>query len=111
MTARTLYGLYLLVVLGIGGFIVYQFSRRTTLDPEEHEDLYRIFERHPIKPPILEMQTITWLPRFRVTFAGKSDYDYAMSHGLIDRLNERIRNRFYDTEFPVKLTVQYRWSK
>jgi hypothetical protein len=106
-----LMNLFFLVIFGLVGVLVYQFLKKKKIDRQEHEDLYIIFNRHPIKPPIIEIHKITWLPTFTVTFTDKSDYDYAKSNGLFERLNGRIKKQFYDTEFPVENAVNYRWTK
>ena len=106
-----LMNLFFLVVFGLVGLFGYLLFKKRKIDRQEHEDLYDIFDRHPIKPPILEIQKITWLPTFTVTFSDKSDYEYAKSNGLIERLNSRIKKQFYDTEFPVENAVRYRWTE
>jgi hypothetical protein len=106
-----LISLFFLLIFGLVGLFSYQLLRKRKIDRQEHEDLYDIFDRHPIKPPILEIQKITWLPTFTVTFSDKSDYEYAKNNGLIERLNSRIQKQFYDTEFPIEQAVKYRWTK
>ena len=106
-----LLNLFFLVIFGLVGLFCYYLFKKEKIDRQEHEDLYDIFDRHPIKTPILEIQKITWLPTFTVTFADKSDYDYAKSNGLFESFNSRIKKQFYDTEFPVESTVTYRWTK
>lgn len=106
-----LMSLFFLVIFGLVGLFGYQLIRKRKIDRQEHEDLYDIFDRHPIKPPILEIQKITWLPSFTVTFSNKPDYEYAKNNGLIERLNSRIQKQFFDTEFPVEQAVKYRWTK
>jgi hypothetical protein len=106
-----LLNLFFLVIFGLVGLFSYYLFKKEKIDRQEHEDLYDIFDQHPIKPPILEIQKITWLPTFTVTFSGKSDYDYAKSNGLFEILNDRIKKQFYDTEFPVENAVKYRWTK
>jgi len=106
-----LMSLFFLVIFGLVGLFGYQLSKKRQVDRQEHADLYDIFERHPIKPPILEIQKITWLPTFTVTFSDKSDYEYAKNNGLFETLNNRIKKQFYDTDFPVENAVKYRWTK
>jgi hypothetical protein len=101
--------LFFLFAFSLLGLLGYQFLKNEKIDPRQHEELYNIFEQHPIKPPIIEIQKITWLPTFTVTFFNKSDYEYAKNNGLIERLNSKIKNKFYDTEFPIKQAITYRW--
>jgi len=105
-----LLNLFFLVIFGLVGLFGYYLFKKEKIDRQEHEDLYDIFDRHPIKPPILEIQKITWLPTFTVTFSDKSDYNYAKSNGLIERFNSKIKKQFYDTDFPVENAVKYRWT-
>ncbi len=106
-----LMNLFFLVIFGLVGLFGYQLFKKRKIDRQEHEDLYDIFDRHPIKPPILEIQKITWLPTFTVTFSDKCDYEYAKSNGLFERFNSRIQKQFYDTEFPIENAVKYQWTK
>jgi len=106
-----LMNLYFLVIFGLVGLFGYQLCKKRKIDRQEYEDLYDIFDRHPIEPPILEIQKITWLPTFTVTFSDKSDYEYAKSNGLVERFNNRIKKQFFDTEFPIENAVKYRWTK
>ncbi len=101
---------YFLFALSLAAVFIYQFLKKKKLDPGQYKQLYNIFYRHPITTPTLEIQQITWLPRFTVTFNNKSDYEYAKNHGLIDTLNNQIKDEFYDIEFRVEQSITYRWT-
>lgn len=105
--------LYVLVgflVLGLLPYLLVKlFFRKTKLDPEEHKELYRAFDRHPIKQPTIEMQKVKWLPTFTVTFLSKPDYEYARDHGLLERFNIRIQKQFLEHGPAAELFVTYRW--
>jgi hypothetical protein len=101
--------LYFSFIFSLGGFLVFLLVRKRKMERQEYEELHAVFDRHPIKSPILQIQRITWLPTFTVTFLHKADYDYAKSNGLFERFNDRVQNRFYDKGFPTELTVAYRW--
>jgi hypothetical protein len=99
-------------------FFIYLFTGRIAcvspceekkMERLEYEELHAVFDSHPIKSPILQVQRITWLPTFTVTFLRKADYDYAKSNGLFETFNDRVQNRFYDKGFPTELTVNYQW--
>lgn len=101
------YFLTFFLLIGLCGYFLF---KKEKMDQKENMDLYEVFAGHPIKTPTLEIQKITWLPTFTVTFFDEADYEYAKSNGLFEKLNSRIKRRFYDTGFPVEQTVKYRWT-
>ncbi|MBL7871102.1 MAG: hypothetical protein JNM78_05790 [Cyclobacteriaceae bacterium] len=103
--------LFFLLVLPLFALLGYQLFKKRKIDQKQHIELHDVFDRHPIKSPILEIQEITMLPTFTVTFFDESDYEYAKNNGLFERFNNRIKNKFFDTEFPVEHAITYRWIK
>lgn len=102
--------LFFLLIILIWALIGYLLFRRTKLHPESHAELYGVFDGHPIKTPSIEIQKITWLVNFTVTFYSKADFEYAKNNGLLNALNLRIKKQYFDVEFPVERKVRYRWT-
>ena len=103
--------LFFLILLSLVGLFGYLLFKKRRIDRQQHEELYDVFDGHPITPPILETQQISWWPTFTVTFSNQSDYEYAKNNGLFDIFNNRIQKKFYDKGFAAELGITYRWIK
>lgn len=98
-----------IILLFVCWIVVYNLRRKYT-QLKQRKEFQLLFKKHSIALPKLEFGSSYSWPTFVVTFANKSDYDYAEETQLFIQFKEKIQS-FYDQNFSADAAIYFTYPE
>ena len=88
--------------------LIYNYWRKRKNDNEQQNELLLVFQDNNIALPEIKLGSSYGWTTYVVTFASKSDYDYAEQNKLFTLFDRKVES-FHDSDFKADMAVYYKY--